>query len=408
MKHTTEKGQTIILIAVALLGLVTMAALIVDGGYMYLNRRTAQTAADSGALAGAFERCANHGSTAEIEAAITEYVQVENNAVLENWFINADNDVEVLVSLTRSTFFARVFGSTMGTVQASAAAGCFSPRTAQGDVMPIAFSCKPPVGGSGSGEDCVLQKIPFEVFDEIRVSFDFENYLLDEGDNATAASYQNDLLDTMGEGKMIYVVMDSEDFSYDECIEEGLGGSITCDFNGDGIYDIGTNADRGWLQLEGGNGADEINDIMERGTLNPIDINTWYFGEPGVQTSTYFVTIDYRLGEYALVPVFDAYCSQINADNAAEFAALCPEYDSGDGIQSFFNGDRDYYRVVAFAPFYVTCVSSGKSSSCPGKDFAGLKHNVGTIEGYFIDGYTVGGKVEAEYEVGAFVITLTQ
>ncbi len=48
-----EKGQVLILVVVSAVVLAAMAALIIDGGNAYLNRRGAQTAADSGAVAGA-------------------------------------------------------------------------------------------------------------------------------------------------------------------------------------------------------------------------------------------------------------------------------------------------------------------------------------------------------------------
>ncbi|MBI5936178.1 MAG: Tad domain-containing protein [Chloroflexi bacterium] len=51
MKHNkSEKGQAIILIVVAIMGLLVLTALAVDGGMAYSERRQAQTSADSAAL----------------------------------------------------------------------------------------------------------------------------------------------------------------------------------------------------------------------------------------------------------------------------------------------------------------------------------------------------------------------
>ena len=48
-----QRGQSIILVAVALVALVIFAAIAVDVANTYLHRRTAQNAADAAALAGA-------------------------------------------------------------------------------------------------------------------------------------------------------------------------------------------------------------------------------------------------------------------------------------------------------------------------------------------------------------------
>lgn len=52
----TERGQAIVLIAVALLALIGVTALAVDGGLHYVDRQKAQNAADSAALAAALAR----------------------------------------------------------------------------------------------------------------------------------------------------------------------------------------------------------------------------------------------------------------------------------------------------------------------------------------------------------------
>ena len=51
------KGQILVLFAVGLVVMIAVAALLVDGGQIYMNRRTAQASADAAALAGAQELC---------------------------------------------------------------------------------------------------------------------------------------------------------------------------------------------------------------------------------------------------------------------------------------------------------------------------------------------------------------
>jgi Flp pilus assembly protein TadG len=71
--HHPERGQALIIIALALVGLVGMVALAVDGGNVFLDRRTAQNAADSAALASALSRI--QGGQDWVGAAIASAAQ---------------------------------------------------------------------------------------------------------------------------------------------------------------------------------------------------------------------------------------------------------------------------------------------------------------------------------------------
>jgi len=66
--HRSQHGQALVIIALVLIGLVGMVALVVDGGNVFLDRRTAQNAADSAALASALSRI--HGEQDWVGAAI--------------------------------------------------------------------------------------------------------------------------------------------------------------------------------------------------------------------------------------------------------------------------------------------------------------------------------------------------
>jgi len=55
------RGQALIVIVIALVGIVGIAGLVIDGGNTYLDRRSAQNAADSAALAGAIIRVNSPG-----------------------------------------------------------------------------------------------------------------------------------------------------------------------------------------------------------------------------------------------------------------------------------------------------------------------------------------------------------
>ncbi len=410
MVSKKERGQVIILIAAGIVLLVAMAGLIVDGGNAYLNRRSAQTAADAAALAAAYEYCVNDGSMNSIEAVATKYATVLNDAtaVIQpdggNGVVLTSDEVTVYTQITADTFFAKILGIPQETVSAKASASCFNPKGvgAGDDIMPIAWACRPPEGEEPE-EDCVLQKIPYAVFEQIESSgFNFSQYLLDVGDGSTASSYQTDIGGT-DEGKMIYVIMDTDKFDpEDDCAEADNGGSIICDFNGDDIYDVGSGAERGWLWLEGKTGADALRDVMTSGVTSPVEINSWYPGETGVKNTVFDAAKDHRLGRIALVPVFDVICADIHAD---DFDTDCAPYDPG--VDQIFgrNGKKTYYHVIAFAPFYVSCVAKN-NESCPGKDFAGIDKS--TIEGYFVDGYIVDSEIGGSFDLGVYILSLTE
>lgn len=58
-KRKLQSGQTLVLLSIGLVGLIGFAALAIDGGLIYAERRRAQNAADTGALAAALELARN-------------------------------------------------------------------------------------------------------------------------------------------------------------------------------------------------------------------------------------------------------------------------------------------------------------------------------------------------------------
>ena len=51
-----ERGQVLVIVALAMIGLITMAGLAIDGSIILTDRRRAQNAADTAVLAGALAR----------------------------------------------------------------------------------------------------------------------------------------------------------------------------------------------------------------------------------------------------------------------------------------------------------------------------------------------------------------
>jgi secretion/DNA translocation related TadE-like protein len=417
MVKVSEKGQTIVLIVVVIIGMVAMAALIVDGGNAYMNRRRAQTAADAGALAGAWEYCVNQNDPTAI---ITEYVENQNNATLVGWQPVGD-EVEVTVSYEQSNFFARLFGQQTTTVRADARAGCYGIDYA-GGLLPIAWTCRPPIPGMDTiGDDeCAMLGIPHETMDDIIESgFDFSVNILDTGNPGDPTSYYDDLDGADEESKMIYLIADSlvvDGLLEDVCIElNPIGGTIDCDFENDGIIDIDGGAGRGWLLMDGDDnqGASILFKIVNGELEVATDTPRWFAGLSGGKASAFGVIRDVRVGDYALIPVFDAVC---DTDDPVNDPVNCPVYYGSGEEVVYANGTADYvyYRVNGFAIFYISCVSKTFSDFCPGKqraqDYLVINHNTSTVEGYFIE-YFVPQNVGAgsgSLDLGIYILSLSE
>jgi hypothetical protein len=105
-----EKGQVLVLVAILMVGLLGMAALIVDFGATALERRELQNAADAAALAGAsmLPNCSKAVYTA-IDYAVKNGVPQENVSCNPT-NINIQDRIEVVVTSNVVYTFAQVLG----------------------------------------------------------------------------------------------------------------------------------------------------------------------------------------------------------------------------------------------------------------------------------------------------------
>jgi len=85
-KRGVETGQVIPIVALMMIAIVGMVALLIDGGSLMSDRRTAQAAADAAALAGARSLCSDN----EADALSTAHTYAINN--------KASSSVETIVS----------------------------------------------------------------------------------------------------------------------------------------------------------------------------------------------------------------------------------------------------------------------------------------------------------------------
>jgi len=405
-----EKAQILPFLVVALIVLVAFAALIVDGGSILLNRRTAQAAADAGAMAGARELCYSTGadplevarSYALMNGAATVNAQYDNGSVLVN------------TSVTNDSFFAKIFSEDSLAAGAEAAAGCFSPGGNY--LLPIAWSCRP----------SLVDEAPFDPgLDCKMMALDWDGLLrpLVEGSTTIIEIPQNDvdlyheymmdgdnIVDADGDPpKQIYLIMDDiAAFEEAYCKEDldpadsGYDVALTCDLDGDGKNDIEGGGNRGWLDLNNaGGGASDLIDWITNGLNFPVSPHTWLSGQTGVITSVYESIKDHRVGDVVLIPVFNAYCDDSDPTanttcmDVAHAAPFPPEPSTWD---IDYPGQAPKFHVTTFAPFYISCVHTFQfDDNCPGFTLAQdmnpdpkLPHkslildNTKSVEGYFL------------------------
>lgn len=369
--HHSERGQSIVLIAIFMVVLIGILALAIDGGLGYSNRRQAQNAADAAALAGADALC--DGDTATDPRAVAADYLTRNGAETPAYgdIVIGDQEVFVSAHVTQATFFAGIFEAEEITAEAEARAGCFVPCSLTG-ILPVAWACQPPAGGT-IGEACTVQ------------------------------------YGTMSTPGPLYIIMDSEKTSGDVYCQDppnsGLpAGTLDCDLDNDGTDDLMLGGDRSWLDLSGGGGgANELRDWIENGFDDPIVPHTWFAGQSGVAVSVYH-SAEEREGDVVLIPVFTAYCEGLPAEE-------CPGLvHAEDTTVVSPSASQLYYHVLSYSPFRITCVSTSAGQHCPGKDWArsvnpSIKPNTKSIEGYFIQDYYGSGACDGPY-AGVYTVYL--
>lgn len=455
-----EKGQAIVLIVISMVGLIAMAALIIDGGNAYLKRRNAQTAADAGALAGVYELCVNKGSDTDIYNAVYKYAVTENGAtkladpdplltIDPNPSIDrVTSEVKVVVEVTTQTFFAKVFGQSETTVVAKAAAGCFPPGAVD-SVIPVAWSCRPPLPGMPSdSEDCEWKAIPFsvmEVIDNMQNAGTIDMtgstgtllYFDDDDPDDPTDYFENELdhneyldQDAPDESLQIYLIMDGLPLSDDVMCSTDVDGTTEyCDLDGDGRIDW-TNSERSWLLLDPNSNDAQLDDIVRGELVFGMTTPGWYPGRGGGITDVYKDADDFVEGEFALIPVFEEGMICPGYEDPSDPTNPCPKYDftlnPNDYVMLPSGGDPEtYFRVIGFAEFFVSCVSDKPSKKCPGKqaviDYLNSNgqasaardyENEMSIEGYFVDGWVAANPQIAvgsnAIDLGIYVLSLIE
>lgn len=392
--HSSEKGQSVVLIALMVFAFAAILALVLDGGSAFAARRTAQNAADAGALAGAFFMCQHQDATGGANKA-TEYALPPHNGATSA-VANANlvsGTVVVTATVQQSTFFAGLIGITQTAPKAVAIAKCDNPSVGVGS-LPVAWSCRPNVGGL-PGESCTEKLGPCD-------------------SPSLGGNNNGNLGDDLA---CLYILMDakkiSDDIKCDVNPYDGISsGYIDCDVNDDGVNDIMAGGDRSWLDF-GKQPKFYIGNPPQQ--TQTVKIHEWWPGQTGNIESAY-KNAKVLVGKEVVVPVYDKFCDDgkdLNYLSGAETLDACSVYQPPDVVIKAGNG-KAFYHIASFAVFHITCVAEKESDGCFGHNYlvgkvTGYKPNDSTIEGYFVKtnmpGYGGGG---GPIDAGAFVVNLVK
>jgi len=141
----SSRGQVIVIFALALVAIIAMVGLVLDGGSTFAQRRNQQSAADLASLAGANDYLLNHDATlatarARSVAATNGYTHGTNDVTVDV-AVTTTNGAEVKVDIQapHQNHFAGVVGMSTWPVSATATAQSGFPDSVVG-AAPMLFS----------------------------------------------------------------------------------------------------------------------------------------------------------------------------------------------------------------------------------------------------------------------------
>jgi hypothetical protein len=398
-----ERGQTLVIMVLGMSAFVAFLALALDGGYAWSQRRQAQAAADAGALAGTRQLCISE-SAGSATAAANDYAITRNGATTADVTVDTDEYwVEVTAHVVFKTFFAHLFGRPEIDAQATARAACFIPSTGEG-VLPIAWSCKPPLSGGSDSEDCELDWITIEELEAYRPFFSTYDPPPDE----------------------LYIIMDNASFEDDVVCDDpetAIVEGMNCDLDGDGVIDVLGQGSRSWLDLDGGGGgSDELRDWIVDGFPGELTTHTWVPDQSGTANNVFQAAYD-RIGDPLVLPVFDMFCEgDMTGADCAPLVHHNPPDSVEDTIVANSAASSIYTHITSFAGFVISCVEAplpggAGQGRCPGwEKLKEINNNppgfnsTKTIEGFFITGFLpgLGGGEPGPPDAGVYVLLLTR
>jgi Flp pilus assembly protein TadG len=186
MSIKRENGQAIVLTVLFLAGLLGMAALVLDVGSWFREKRQLQLSADSAALAGAQSLPGSpaNATSFALQYAATNGRPVSANDIAISSDYSSNDTITVQEHSTAPGFFSKLFGINVVNVGASAAARAYLPAQAM-YVAPMVVSKNHPLI-AGAGCPCFHQSTTLD-FDPMGAPGAFGMLNLD-GENGTIGS----------------------------------------------------------------------------------------------------------------------------------------------------------------------------------------------------------------------------
>ncbi len=149
-----DRGASAVTVAVMAVVLLGLAAIAVDAGAIYSERRGLQTAADAAALAGVQELPGDPNAAlavADEYAHLNTAVAADLTYVVSSTYATNDTLMAQVVDPARTMYLARFLGIETKTVGAHAKAVVSSPSAYGASVMPFGIMSKEPSGTAAFG-----------------------------------------------------------------------------------------------------------------------------------------------------------------------------------------------------------------------------------------------------------------
>ena len=342
-----ELGQVLPLVALMMVAIVGMIALIIDGGSLMSNRRSAQAAADAAALAGAKSLCLDdetgaiaiaHDYAINKNKATTSVETIVSSVLLNGHEVKGIN---VQTTVSNPSFFAGIFGESALLAKASATAGCYHPSITS-HLMPIAFYYEqPPVKADDA--ECTDITDPCNL-----VEWDYLTLL-----NTLQTTPSVDM-----PFDFVYVIMNEI-----KICQKDVSGEIVCN----NMVGNPEGGNRSWIDLTDLSAGKNLKQIIDEGISSPLILPSWLNGQPGVSADVFNESIYTDLppiegfetltAKMILVPVFDNFCDTGDPEYD------CPdEWNSGDRTEYIVNTNQPSFRLIGLSPFVITCVT--KNTTC--------------------------------------------
>ncbi len=383
MKQNTQRGQAIVLVVLAMLGLLALLGLAIDGGRQYTARRQVQNAADAAALAGtrelalAISKCPpDPAATADarVRDAVLAFAQqngIQNgvNGIVRANYVNADQQivvgvgavaagapassmtgatgVSVTLVLTQPTTFLRAINLNTLSVPGSATAMAGPVMQMTGGVVPIAYPVQ------------AVEAIMAANKTQVRVFEGSGNMCSRDGmvcpsDPHDPQRAQRGWLEL---AHIYNAAHNDPNDPYQRALDRNVGNK-GCSRNPDGSINIPGTGTKGWAQIDcqyplpifaGTRSADPYN--------NPALDGDFIAGDPGARASTQKEVCDNYMNKVMYVPLFDYVQNRTFMDS---------NFDDPD--IGWIN--KSYYHVVGFMAVRL--------------DYCDTRGNNGYMDGTFV------------------------